>query len=219
MQYWDDGIVSKNDELYHFGILGMKWGVRRYQNEDGTLTPAGKARYIKEYHETSAAYDKDLQKAKNGEMKTLTRSNVVRLLNDNNFQDENIWNRIAKEAVKSDGSYDMDKVTAISNEAVHKAYSTSYLEATREFNKSNKHYQKLQSMLDKYAADDLEGVQQTWDEMENRKKDKQLTADVESYVDNVNELIDFLKSNPDAETELREIAQMELDDLRKSRNT
>ena len=31
--------------LMHYGIKGMKWGVRRYQNEDGTLTPAGKARY------------------------------------------------------------------------------------------------------------------------------------------------------------------------------
>lgn len=37
-----------NDELYHYGILGMRWGVRRYQKKDGTLTNSGKKRYDKE---------------------------------------------------------------------------------------------------------------------------------------------------------------------------
>lgn len=33
-----------NSELYHHGILGMHWGIRRYQNEDGSLTSAGRRR-------------------------------------------------------------------------------------------------------------------------------------------------------------------------------
>ena len=33
-----------NDELYHHGVKGQRWGFRRYQNKDGTLTPAGRKR-------------------------------------------------------------------------------------------------------------------------------------------------------------------------------
>lgn len=37
--------IIYSDELYHHGIKGQKWGIRRYQNEDGTLTPDGRRRY------------------------------------------------------------------------------------------------------------------------------------------------------------------------------
>lgn len=37
-----------NDYLEHHGILGQKWGIRRYQNDDGSLTPEGRKRYAKD---------------------------------------------------------------------------------------------------------------------------------------------------------------------------
>ena len=44
----------ENNTLTHHGIIGMKWGVRRYQNKDGTLTAAGKKRYNSELEKIKA---------------------------------------------------------------------------------------------------------------------------------------------------------------------
>lgn len=57
---YNDVIRSYYDTsfLCHHGILGMKWGIRRFQNKDGTLTEAGKKRYAKDGNRLS---NKDIQ--------------------------------------------------------------------------------------------------------------------------------------------------------------
>ena len=53
---------SLNDHIYHHGIKGQKWGVRRFRNKDGSLTPAGKKRISKEYKQVSTRASNRLAK-------------------------------------------------------------------------------------------------------------------------------------------------------------
>ena len=46
--YYVSGIPYSSDYLMHYGILGQKWGIRRFQNPDGTLNAAGRERYKKQ---------------------------------------------------------------------------------------------------------------------------------------------------------------------------
>ena len=78
---------SKDDYLMHYGIIGMKWGVRRFQNKDGSLTPKGRSRY---QNDDSLGYgsmgSKDVKKyfnkngslTKKGEEKLVDKSNGIR---------------------------------------------------------------------------------------------------------------------------------------------
>lgn len=88
-----------DDELYHYGIKGMKWGVRRYQNKDGTLTAAGKKRkrakseinsWSDDAKEAYRIKQKSVHEMSNKELQTLNKrmnlESEYRRLNPTNIQ-------------------------------------------------------------------------------------------------------------------------------------
>ncbi len=68
-------------ELYHHGTKGQKWGIRKYQNYDGTLTDAGRLRYAgvskEDYEKLSAADKAKIDKAGISNLETASRKSEV----------------------------------------------------------------------------------------------------------------------------------------------
>lgn len=72
------GTVLMNNALEHHGILGMKWGVRRYQNKDGSLTAAGKK------HQQESNSDNDFQETEQSKITSSRKS--VKSMTDEELQ-------------------------------------------------------------------------------------------------------------------------------------
>ena len=86
-----------DDELYHFGVKGMKWGVRRYQNEDGSLTSLGKKR------------DKMLSDRKTAKKHSTTSNMVKAEYSRREFEDAKTRLKLENQKKKSKRQQDLEK--------------------------------------------------------------------------------------------------------------
>ena len=139
----------ENEYLTHSGVRGMKWGVRRYQNSDGSLTEAGKKRYARDQRENAGKkkgnrvgeadpnrwVKEDLERTRRLTDESSNLSNKLKSINDSSARN--------KKRVKMDLSNMTDKEMRdrINRAFLEKQYNDMF--APQKYSRGREHVDKI----------------------------------------------------------------------------
>ena len=169
--YYVSGIPYSSDELYHHGIKGQKWGERRFQNKDGTLTEAGKKRYgsykFQDPVKLNSKGKKELEEFEEIRNQLIGRDgeeqvrgyNRIQKMFDEKFNDST-FTEYGGNIPKNDDAYNgLRELERAYNRTRGVKSGLTYNEKTGSFEKDEKQYKKYKKVWDYYnrVADDFAG--------------------------------------------------------------
>ncbi len=159
------------NDLTHHGIKGQKWGVRRYQNKDGSLTAAGKKKYSKDYKKEAEQAAKEVIGNKKLSYLNIYNRAVDRMNNGeidkfNKAQEKKHGKNFSKR-----DEYEEDYMKLFDS-VFNKEYNTTL----HNLYMSNKHYQKAVKLVEQYELTKYDDFAR-----DTMKEMSELTDMVKSY--------------------------------------
>lgn len=118
-----------SNSLYHFGIKGMKWGIRRYQNKDGSLTAAGKKRYNEGEQSSSEKTTSSTSSNRSRSISELSDAELRTRINRLNLEKQ--YRQLLSEGVSND-TKQVKEGKSFTNEIKDRAVKNVFLPAAEE---------------------------------------------------------------------------------------
>ena len=194
-------VVRHNDELCHYGVKGMKWGVHRFYNKDGSRTAAGKKRENNMKRSRPSKAQRDVRKLANTATKYYDKSNNINSwldsgaqVNKSEYKDLNKYHKKTEKLVKK----------------LNKKYKN--VSAIPEFDKNGYVVKTVEASLTKLdrkgrirSANKASNPVETYDHRFGGSKER------EKYVSKRNDIMKKYKNKIDKAKTERERAELEFD--------